>query len=215
MQTFENPVVKAFVGQLGEELTLAEVLIRRVGAGFELRHVKDREVKPESFRKVSSTGARARAQFTASGEFRPLKSAPTLQRGWQLKLSDNAQLESALNQLYPGAIADWFASRAASPPVTNYRQFANRQSGMYRAMALLDDAQVSRVIQVTCAKTSCLKRRLWTVEGLEPDAMSEKSLIPCLEPCAILMEAARKALRAEQQKAGAVRVEACAEDEAG
>ena len=75
--------------------------------------------------------------------------------------------------------------------------------------------QVSRVIQTTCAKTNCLKQRLWTVEGLAPDAASEKSLIPCLEPCAMLMEAARKALRREQQKAGAGPVEACAEGENG
>jgi hypothetical protein len=37
------------------------------------------------------------------------------------------------------------------------------------------------------------------VGQLPPDAASEKSLIPCLEPCAILLEFARKALRLEQE----------------
>ena len=39
-----------------------------------------------------------------------------------------------------------------------------------------------------------------------PDAAEEKSLIPCLEPCAILLEFARKALRLEQEEKVAVSV---------
>ena len=34
--------------------------------------------------------------------------------------------------------------------------------------------------------------------GLAPDAPAEKSLIPCLEPCALLLEFARAAMRNEQ-----------------
>jgi hypothetical protein len=42
---------------------------------------------------------------------------------------------------------------------------------------------------------------LWTVGGLSPDAPAEKSIIPCLEPCALLLEFARKAARWEQEAA--------------
>jgi hypothetical protein len=45
-----------------------------------------------------------------------------------------------------------------------------------------------------------LKQRLWTVEGLPPDAATEKSLLPCLEPCAVLLEFARAAVRLEQSE---------------
>src|SRR4029077_3431652 len=102
-------------------------------------------------------------------------------------------------QLYPGVLADWYAARDASPPITNYREFTNRQSGMYRITTKLNDAQVSEVIEAVCDKKCCLKRRLWTVAGLELGSATQKSLIPCLEPCAILLEAARKAMRLEQQ----------------
>jgi hypothetical protein len=98
--------------------------------------------------------------------------------------------------LYPGAVADWFATQAAQPPVTSYREFTSRQTGMYRITTHLDDAAVAAVIHACCHKDFCLKRRLWTVEGAAPDAADAKSLIPCLEPCAILLEAARKAARA-------------------
>ena len=76
MPVIENPAFKAFVAQMGDELTLAQVLIRRAGAGYELRHVEDRVAASESVRAVRPSEARALAQFTAAGEFRPLKAAP-------------------------------------------------------------------------------------------------------------------------------------------
>jgi hypothetical protein len=202
MTIIENPALKAFVTQMGDELVLAQVVIRRAGAGasFELRQVEDRAVAPELLRAVRPSEARALAQFTATGEFRPLKAAPTLQRGWRMPVANDAELELALSQLYPGAVADWFAARAVNPPVTNYREFTSRQTGMYRITTMLSNAEAVRVISDGCAKGLCLKRRLWTVAGLEPDGAGEKSVIPCLEPCAVLLEMARKAVRAGQQE---------------
>lgn len=179
---------------------MAQVLIRRDGTGFELRHVEDREASLESLKLVNLANARTLAQFTAAGEFRPLKSAPTLQRGWRMAAANDVELEELLSRLYPGAIADWHAAQTGHPSVTNYREYVSRQSGMYRITAMLTDAQAAEVARAVCDVKYCLKRRLWTVPGLEPDAAEAKSLIPCLEPCAILMEAARKALRAEQEK---------------
>ena len=200
MTVIENTAAKAFVAQMGDELILAQVVIRRAGSGYELQHVEDRAAAAESLRVAGLNEARALAQFTAAGEFRPLKAAPTLQRGWRMQAANDAELELALNQLYPGAVADWFAARAADPPVTGYREFTNRQSGMYRITTRLSDAEAARVISAGCAKERCLKRRSWTVAGLEPDGTGEKSVIPCLEPCAVLMELARKAVRAGQRE---------------
>lgn len=199
MARFENPALKEFTAQIGNELTLAQVLIRRAGAGYELRNVVDRDAAADSLRLVEAGESRQLAQYTAAGEFRPLKSAPTLQSGWRMLPPNDTELELALNQLYPGAVADWFAARAQIPPVTNYREFTNRQSGMYRITTMLTDAQVGEVLHACCNRDACLKRRLWTVATLEPEAADGKSLIPCLEPCAVLLEAARKAMRAAQE----------------
>jgi hypothetical protein len=84
--------------------------------------------------------------------------------------------------------------------LTNYREFTNRQSGMYRITTMLDDVQAAQVIRACCDKKFCLKQRLWTVENLPGDAAAAKSLISCLEPCAILLEFARKAVRLEQEE---------------
>ena len=210
MPEIENPALKQFVAQIGDELVLAQVLIRRQGAGYELRHAQDATVMAEALRTIPWQETRALAQFTAAGEFRPLKSAPTLQRGWQLRVANAIDLGSVLDRLYPGAVADWFVAQSAHPPVTNYRDYTGRQSGMYRITTLLDDTQATNVIATVCAPANCLKRRLWTVEGLAPDAFPGKSPIPCLEPCAILMESARQAVRAEQKENPTVKLAAVA-----
>jgi len=198
MMAVANPALEKFAAQLGHELVLAQVLIRRRSAGYELRHADDRDRPEAELRPIPLTGLRALAQFTADGAFRPLKSAPNLQTGWRATTANDAELEQALNQLYPGAVADWFAAQSHPPPVTNFREFARRQTGMYRITQKLTDAQAALVIRAGCHRSFCWKRRLWSVEGLAPDAPAEKSLIPCLEPCALLLEFARAAMRNEQ-----------------
>src|SRR5688572_20668078 len=162
MSAFANPAVKAFVARVGNELVLAQVLIRRVAAGFELRHVDDRDRVDETLRSLTIADLRTVAQFTATGAFRPLKSSPNLQTGWRIVLSDETRLELALSQVYPGAIADWYAAQSPKPPVTHYREFTRRQTGMYRITTMLDEAQAVRVIRAGCDKRFCLKQRLWT-----------------------------------------------------
>ena len=160
----------------------------------------DRNAATNTLRELRLTDLRELARFTVNGAFRPLKAAPSLPAGWWLRVEDDAALDTALNQLYPGTIADWFAAQSPSPPVTNYREFSHRQTGMYRVTTLLDDAQAAQVARACCHRSFCLKRRIWTVNGLAPEAAEEKSLIPCLEPCAVLLEFARKAMRMEQEK---------------
>src|SRR4051812_26896503 len=109
----KNPAIKAFVAQFESEFLLAQVLIHRDGKKFLLRHVDDRGVETTSLRQVVLEDLRQLAQFTSAGIFRPLKSAPSLMRGWNCRLADEADLEFALNQIYPGAIADWFAAQMA------------------------------------------------------------------------------------------------------
>jgi len=196
----KNPALSAFVASFETEFTFGQVWIRRLQPGFELRHVADKDSDPAALRLLGENDIRPLAQFTGRGAFRPLKSAPDLQRGWWATAHDEEALGAALNQLYPGAVADWFAARAPLPPVTSYREFTGRQTGMYRITTRLDDAAAGAVIRACCHMDFCLKRRLWTVDGLPPDPPAAKSALPCLEPCAILLESARKAARIGQRQ---------------
>jgi hypothetical protein len=193
----QNPALNAFLDRLAIEQVFGQVLVSRSGTGFELRHVEDRTV--EGLNRCSVKELRAVAQFTTGGAFRPLKSAPTLRRGWLWAAPDPSALAQALDTLYPGALADWFSAGQRESSVTDFRSFMERQTGMYRTAAMLSDPQAARATAACCASSFCLKRRLWAVPGLSPDAPAAKSVIPCLEPCALFLEFARKAMRIEQE----------------
>lgn len=195
-----NPAYASFLASIQEERIWCEVLIQRKDRGFLLRHKDDRELSPGALRHLNFPDLRRLATFSASGAFRPLRSAPDLQRGWYFPASTPDDFARALQELYPGSVPDWFAAQSANPPVTDYREFTGRQSGMYRITQLLSDEQAALVTRAACASEFCLKRRLWSVPGLPPDRAETKSEIPCLEPCAVLLELARKAARIEQEE---------------
>lgn len=199
MAEFINPALRAFLDAFPQEVVCVQVLVRRTGTGWELRHTNDRDTAAETLRPIALTELRRLAQYTAAGAFRPLKGAPNLAPGWRCPATSEAELGDALEQLYPGGIADWFAAQQPNQPVTHYREFTARQSGMYRGTAALDDASAARVTRACCAAEFCWKRRLWTVPGLAADAADAKSIVPCLEPCAVMLEFARKTRRIEQE----------------
>lgn len=143
---------------------------------------------------------RGLASATESGQFRPLKSAPNLVCGWRMSVGGADALGQAIDRIYPGAIPDWFASLKEPIPVTHFREFVVRQTGMYRLAQKLDDRQAALSIRACCAAASCLKRRFWTVQGLDSEGPESKSMIPCLEPCAVFLEFARRSMRIEQQE---------------
>jgi len=202
-----NPAVQAFAESFEGEKLWAQVLIRRRGAGFELCHAADRDRPEEALRLLDLPALRELAAVNSAGQFRPLRSAPDLRAGWRARCADLTALDEALRELYPGSIPDWFAARQAAPPVTHYREFTNRQTGMYRTAQKLTDAQAGRVITAGCHARFCLKQRRWTVDGTSVDAPgTDKSEIPCLEPCAVLLELARKAARIEQEEAAGVQL---------
>jgi len=201
-----NPALAAFAAQVAPEMVFAQVLVRSAPDGFQLRHIDDRDAT--ALPTVSLASLRDVAQFTAKRQFRPLKSAPTLQRGWAFHACCASELNDALQCLYPGGLADWFAARQPGPPITHYREFTARQTGMYRVTTTLSDAQVGQIARAGCHKEFCLKQRLWCVENLRPEELLAKSSIPCLEPCAVLLEFARTVARIEQRDKCGVRLAA-------
>lgn len=185
----------AFVSEFGDGGVFGLIALRRDGGGWELRHADDREAGAGTLRRIDLAAARELAQFTAQGAFRPLKSAPNLARGWRLPVTTIEELGEALERLHPGAVADWFAVLRGAATPTGYREFTTRQSGMYRITTFLDDAQAAEVVRACCHGSLCVKRRLWSAGATGPDDAESKSAIPCLEPCAMLLEFARTIAR--------------------
>lgn len=179
---------------------IAEVLLIRAGAGVHLRHASDRSAPVGALRELAPEELREWAQWTREGAFRPNKFAPGLRSGWRTEAVDSVALETALEGLYPGAMADWYSLQQGTGLVTPFREFTARQTGMYRNTGHQSDPQAAALIQAGCSPRCCQRRRLWTVAGLAPDGPGEKSEIPCLEPCALLLEFARWTVRRDQDR---------------
>ncbi len=185
--------IQAVIRALGPEFVWLEVRVCAAGDGWELRHAADSDRAAGPLQPVPVDGLRELAQYTERGVFRPNKAAPNLRRGWQTVAQDFAELESALHSLYPGTVADWLEGRKPRPETTSFREFTNRQTGIYRVARELPDERAAKVIQAGCAAQFCGRQRLWPVADADPAPVAQKPAIPCLEPCALLLELARRA----------------------
>ncbi|HRH99152.1 MAG TPA: CbiX/SirB N-terminal domain-containing protein, partial [Prosthecobacter sp.] len=72
------------------------------------------------------------ARNDAGGAFRSLHSAPTLNRGWRLDLTDLDELRLALDFFYPAALGMAHALEQEKLTAVPLRDLLGRQTGMYR-----------------------------------------------------------------------------------
>ena len=196
-----NPAIDAFIERLPPGRTFGEVIVNRPDAGFDVRHRQDEKTAPDDLELIDPEQLRLRTASDRAGRYRPLRSAPGLRSGWRARADTPAELWHVLNAVYPGAVGDWYAARQGEKPLS-YRQFASRQSGMFRNLAKLSDAQARRTAQACCDEKRCLKQRLWPAAESEPLPDRESRQAPvmvCLEPCSLLMELARREFRLGQE----------------
>lgn len=194
------PALDHWIACHGESFDLGQLAVRRVADGWDLRHRDDEARSSETLQRIPPDQLNRHVQTTAQGAFRPLRSAPDLRSGWICRVTDAPGLDGALHAVYPGALADFFAVASLTPgPTTSYVDFVGRQSGRYRQTRTLPLADAARVAAAVCHPAFCLKQRLWPLPGLEPDPAGSKSAIPCLEPCALLLDFATTQARIQSE----------------
>jgi sirohydrochlorin cobaltochelatase len=154
------------------------------------------------------------ARFDDAGNYRPLKTAPTLRHGWKLVLENLNALRTALDLFYPGRLAAMFAFEKGELAATPFRETLGRQSGMYRVAAQIDEVQANELIGDFCRSDGgCLRTILWRrdQDGTLPSTKlpSEKfdlkhdqtglgaPVIPllCQEACNLLVAEARQVVQ--------------------
>jgi len=197
-----NAALAAWLEEGRDEI--GEVSItRNVGGTFSLCHVKDRG-RNDLQAHHAAHDALFIARNDASGAFRPLHSAPTLNRGWRLELATLDELRLALDFFYPAAAGMAHAQeKLAAVPL---REMLGRQTGMYRFANNITDEQADAMVGRTCASTRCLRRILWPLSASRPmsgDAAAKTlpnhapKAIPllCIEACTHIVSTARKVAR--------------------
>lgn len=146
------------------------------------------------------------ARHDASGAFRPLHSAPTLNRGWRLDLATLDELRLALDFFYPAALGMAHALEQDQLAAVPLREVLGRQTGMYRFANNITDAQAHAMIGKNCANKKCLRRILWPLDATQPMAGEAavktqpnhgQNALPllCIEACTHIVSAARQIAR--------------------
>ena len=175
--------------------SIGQIAIAHVHEGWELRHLEDAGRSDLALHE-NAEAARPLANLDAAGNFRPLKTAPTLVRGWRLVLPDAAAVRRALDYFYPAMTGVWLSHTRSELPPTVLRDTLARQTGMYRITQKLTDPQARTLIDGVCA--GCLKQRLWEIAAPNPALPSfPKSALPllCHEACNLLVAKAREVVK--------------------
>jgi sirohydrochlorin cobaltochelatase len=175
---------------------LGEIAIRPGNDGaYELLHRDDLQTDPAGLRLLESTSdLRELVRLDDAENFRPLRAAPNLLRGWIHHALNQAGLQLAFDYLYPAALANWALHQNDSLPTTPWPETAERQTGRFRIVREIDDTAIHELVARVC-QPGCLKKRLWspTAQPVEPGP-SEIPLL-CPEACNYLVERAREKLK--------------------
>ena len=206
---------------VGGQFVFGEVLVSPTeGGGYRLCHRDDRDRQQEGPVYPGAEAALALGRTDDSGNYRPLKTAPNLRRGWQLNVGSAAEMELALDYFYPGRLAMVKARAEGRLTTTSLRETLGRQTGMYRVAANISDAQLDCLVADFCRSDSgCLRTILWKRDqagtiastklppekfdptydqalsgGAEPIA---EILVPllCQESCSLLVNECRKVVK--------------------
>jgi DR2241 stabilising domain/4Fe-4S iron-sulfur cluster binding domain len=131
--------------------------------------------------------------------FRPLRAAPNLRRGWKFGPLDLPALVLALEYLYPAALANWVLFESGQLEITDYAGTAGRQTGRFAITKTLDLAAQIELRKTIC-HAGCLKRPLWRTSpsadapGIAVDSASVIPLL-CPEACNYFISKARDKIK--------------------
>jgi sirohydrochlorin cobaltochelatase len=126
-----------------------------------LRHREDRG-RTDLVLSQSGNDAAELARFDDAGKYRPLKTAPTLRHGWELRVADLAELRLALDLFYPGRLSAFLAFERNELIATPLRDTLERQTGMYRIAAQIREEQADELVGRFCTSDGgCLRTILW------------------------------------------------------
>ena len=189
-------------GQLRIEATLAADGTRR----YEVRHVDDGDADPAALTAHDDPlDARTVAERDERDRYRPLKTAPTLRRGWRFPELDWRGLARTVETFYPATVVNWYREQTGDLDIDHWRDTVGRQSGIYGVVKTWDRGEgyehVNWVAEACCDDSQCLKRREWQYdEETDLDVDGGDGVFPCREPCSVVVTAARKWTRLESEQ---------------
>ena len=188
---------------------IGQIVIQPQENGYTLTHEADTD-RTDLTPYTRPADARALSTLDEHGVFRPLKTAPSLKRGWKLSVPDLAQLRLTLDAFYPAMLGSFFSYQTGQLPAVPLRETLNRQSGMYAVTKKLTDTQANVLVGESCnSQSGCLKLVLWRISEETPvTSLPPSELDPaqapqsnrgiallCAEACNLLVAKAREVVK--------------------
>ncbi len=210
----ESKIIPWLQSKLGKGLLrIGQIQVEAQGTGFVIRHIDDAASTSLSSHQGAQS-LREIVKLDAQGEFRALKSAPNLIRGWQVSVDSLEELLLALDIAYPAAAGMAMAEEQGKLQGVPLRSNLSRQTGMYRFTNTIRDDQAMQMVASCCdSATRCQRRIVWGLTADQPlsgpatikaQRLESEGEIPllCMEVCPLLVSEARKIAQknhAEQQ----------------
>ena len=188
------------------QLRLSVSLDGPAGRTYELRHVDDAETPAADLDAYDAPlDAREIAKHDDDGDYRPLKTAPSLQKGWRFPALDAADVVEAVHAFYPATVQNWHREGEGELDVDHWHETVSRQTGIYGVVRTWDRGEgyehVNWVAEACCDDSQCLKRREWGYdEETELDVDGGDGEFPCREPCSLVIAAARQWTKLEGEQ---------------
>ena len=144
------------------ECFIGQLRISKLGdGGFAITHRDDR-LRGDLELFEGAEAASELSRFDDDRKYRPLKTAPNLRHGWELRAGDENSLHGVVEQFYPGRLSVLAAWNTGNLAITPFRETLARQSGMYRVSAKITDDQADTLVGNFCRSDGgCLRTILW------------------------------------------------------
>jgi len=214
-------LIAEILNGLGVPFSFGQILVqKRDDSAFVLLHRDDASLdRLQTYREAKD--AIEIAKYDDAGNYRPLKTAPNLRRGWRLELATVEELRRALDCFYPSRLAVFAAWKSGYLKTTPLRETLDRQSGMYRVAGKISDQQINDLVADFCRSDSgCLRTILWKRDrngaiastklpkekfepGVDQVVARQESSTPaavpllCQEPCNLLIAECRNVVKAK------------------
>ncbi len=191
---------------LGTEIRFGELHLARSETGvFSAHHIDDTGI--DTLEEIDSVPElRELAKYDSKGDYRPLKTAPTLRSGWVTECRDAKEFLARLDAIYPALFATWVAYSHEELAPVPLRDTLDRQTGMYRFAGSITDQMANKIMRDLCAK-GCVRKIAWPIDdrcavGRLPKRSHRIPAI-CTEACTFAVSEARRLVKEAYDAANA------------
>lgn len=165
---------------------LGELTIVRDGEGTVIHGPgggRDLSADPDAVRDLVSQDA--------IGRYRPLAGARSLPHGWQASCATSAELAAVVDEIYPLALAHLEQWREGTLRIVPFADALSRQTARYAVSNELSPAGRDAAADSLCG--CCVKQPLWRSPSDPAPFDAPLQVIPCPEPCSVLVSLCREA----------------------